>query len=174
MGGSNSKQEPTDKKNDFLDRIRSTVNDEVARRMMIQREVQLAVNLAQARDTIWIYGNLWATFTGGLLTARALGRPVPPIAGIPVVLGAIVLGNMADLAYGNKLARVCKEAEYILDNERGRFVPFKQAAFAKFYTPEEKAAIFDSATAVGDLFPNNLFAHSVPLPGPAKKGESSK
>lgn len=51
--------------------------------------------------------------------------------GAPVVIGALVLGNMADLAYGNKLNRVVKEAEYILDNERGRMVPFSQASFHK-------------------------------------------
>jgi hypothetical protein len=60
------------------------------------------------------------------------------------------------MAYGNKLNRVTKEAEYMLDYERGRFVPFKQAPFFKLYTEEEKAAMYYPATAVGDLWPNSI------------------
>lgn len=64
------------------------------------------------------------------------------------------------MAYGNKLLRVTKEAEYILEYERGRFVPFKQAPFRKFYSDEERAAFFDTATAVGELFPNPYIARA--------------
>jgi hypothetical protein len=137
--------------------------------MMIQREVQMAVNIARARDTIWIYGSAWATFVGGLATAKLIGKPVPAVAGVPVVIGAIVLGNMVDMAYGNKLARVNKEAEYILDYERGRFVPFSQAPFFQFYDDDEKAALYEPATAVGDLFPNSALARKKPLPAPKPK-----
>jgi hypothetical protein len=66
MGGSNSKAATEDPKKDkgskFLKGIKSNVEDEFARRMMIQREVGMAVNLAQARDMIWIFGSAWATF----------------------------------------------------------------------------------------------------------------
>lgn len=33
------------------------------------------------------------------------------------------------MAYGNKLARVNKEAQYLLENERARFVPLQQVRF---------------------------------------------
>jgi hypothetical protein len=146
--------------------IKAAVEDEVSRRAMLQREVQMAVSIAKARDTIWIFGSAWAALTTGVAAARAAGRPVPGVAGVPVVVGALVLGNLADMAYGNKLARVSKEAEYILDHERGRFVPFRQAPFAKFYTDEEREALYAPSTAVGDLFPNYLWARHRPLPGP--------
>jgi hypothetical protein len=142
----------------FLKGIKSNVEDELARRMMIQREITMAVNIAKARDTIWIFGSAWATLVVGAGTAKAMGRNVPPILGAPVVIGVLVLGNLADMAYGNKLNRVVKEAEYILDHERGRLVPFNQASFYKLYTDKEKAEYYDQSTAVGDLFPNNMFA----------------
>jgi hypothetical protein len=167
MGGSNSKANAAteDSKRDskskggsFLKHMKSNVEDELARRMMIQREINMAVNIARARDTIWIFGSAWVTLVVGAGTAKAMGRNVPPILGAPVVIGAFVLGNMVDMAYGNKLNRVVKEAEYILEHERGRLVPFNQASFHKFYTDKEKAEYYDQSTAVGELFPNNRFA----------------
>jgi hypothetical protein len=165
MGGSNSKanaaaedSKKVSKSTGFLKGIKSNVEDELARRMMIRREINMAVNIAKARDTIWIFGSAWATLVVGAGTTKATGRNVPAILGAPVVIGVLVLGNMADMAYGSKLNRVVKEAEHILDHERGRFVPFNQASFHKFYTDKEKAEYYDQSTAVGDLFPNNIFA----------------
>ena len=51
MGGTNSRE----RERSFVDSIRTSVEDEMARRMMLQREVQLAVNIAKARDTIWVF-----------------------------------------------------------------------------------------------------------------------
>ena len=75
--------------------IKSIVEDELSRRMALQREVQTAVNLANASDTLHIFGSLWATFTSGVVFAKSAGRWVPPRAGIPNVVGSIVLGNKA-------------------------------------------------------------------------------
>ena len=172
MGGSNSKQKAEKKddcgNNDFGKKIKDAVNDEIARRMMAQRELQLALGIARARDTLFYFGSAWGIFAGGIVTAKALGRKVPGVAGIPLVIGGLLLGNFYDLAYGNKLLRVAKEAEQIMENERGRLVPFKQAPFAKFYTDAEKAALWDDSTAVGDLFPNSVYAPRQELPPPPK------
>ena len=92
----------------------------------------------------------------GVGIARATGRAVPGLVGVPIVVGGLVLGNIADMAYGNKLNRVVSEAEYIMEHERGRFVPPKQAPFAKFYTEEERKVYYDEATKVGDLMPNSI------------------
>jgi Uncharacterised conserved protein (DUF2368) len=156
MSKSSSANDERSKK--FATRIRDSVEDEIARRIMVQREVQMAVNIAKARDTIWIFGSAWASLVTGTVAAKALGRQVPPLVGVPLVVGALVLGNMADMAYGNKLNRVTKEAEHILQYERGRMVPIKQAPFFKFYTDEEKMSWHDPATAVGDLWPNRMIA----------------
>jgi len=51
-----------------------------------------------------------------------------------------------------------KEAEYIMDNERARFVPPKQAFFAYKYTDVEKSLLFDKSTAVGQLWPSSMWA----------------
>jgi hypothetical protein len=167
MGGSNSKQAKSEKERyDFGQKIKDTVNDEIAKRMMIQREIQLALTIARTRDTLFVFGSAWGVFATGLVTAKALGKKVPPAAGVPLVVGGLLLGNFYDLAYGNKLLRVAKEAEQILDRERGRLVPFKQAPFAKFYTYTEKGALWEDSTAVGDLFPNSFYAPRQDLPTP--------
>ena len=115
----------------------ASVEQEVYRKMMVQREVQMAVNIAKARDNINVFGSLWLFYASGLTVAKLAKRPVPAPAAIPLVVGGILLGNMADMAYGNKLARVNKEASYLLEHERARFVPFPQAPFARFYSKNE-------------------------------------
>lgn len=97
--------------------------------MMQQRELNMALNIAKARDSLQIFGSLYATFVSGLGIAKIARKPVPHLAGVPVVIGAVLLGNIADMAYGNKLGRVCQETEHILENERPRFVPFKQVRY---------------------------------------------
>ena len=157
MGTTSSKRNDNDAKS-FADRVRAGVEDELYKRAMMQREINMALNVAKARDSLQIFGSAWLALVGGVGAATMAGRKVPGIVGLPVAVGAIVLGNMADLAYGNKLQRVCREAEYILDNEKERFVPFAQAPFAKFYTAEQKAAMYDKATPVGDLWPSRMIS----------------
>lgn len=82
------------------------------------------------------------------------------MAGVPVVVGGLVLGNIADMAYGNKLARVSKEAEHIIKHERARLVPMEQAPVSRFYGLDEKAAMFDGATAAGLVWPSKVFSRS--------------
>jgi hypothetical protein len=132
MGVSGSKQGQGPKKAvptqalSFKEQIRSGIEEEISRRMMLQREINMALNIAKARDTIQIFGSLYGVFVGGVAITKIAGKPVPHIVGVPIVVGAVLLGNIADMAYGNKMGRVVKEAEYLLDNERARFVPFKQ------------------------------------------------
>ena len=166
MGNRTSRQE---KHQNFWDNtkksIRAGVDEEITKRMMMQREVQMAVNVAKARDTLHVFGSLWLTLTSGVTVAHLAKKPVPNIIFAPVIIGGIVLGNIADMAYGNKLARVNKEAAYILEQERYRFVPFPQAPFARFYSDDERAKFYDKATAVGDLAPFSLVSRSF---GPKK------
>lgn len=175
MGGSSSKSTgpgPAPGRGPFSslkgagDRVKEQVEEEIGKRMMIQREVQMAINISKARDNLQIFGSAWAIFVSGLLAAKAARKPVPPIAAIPVFVGGFLLGNIADLAYGNKLQRVSREAEYILEHERERMVPLKQAPVAKYYSNDEKAALFDQATPAGLLWPSSLFSRSF---APAKK-----
>lgn len=152
MGGSTSKPK-NEPEPSFGEYVKKTIDDEIAKKMMLQREIQLAVNIAKARDTLWIFGTAWACLLTGFSTAHALGRKPPALLAVPIVVGGLALGNMADMAYGTKLNRVTKEAEYILEHERARFVPFRQAPFFKYYGEEEKSRYY-AANAVGDLFPN--------------------
>ena len=109
MGGTNSKSVTKEKehKKDFVETIRASVEDEVARRMMLQREVQMAVQVAKARDTIYIFGSAWAALLAGSTLAHFAGRNPPPVVGVPIVVGALVLGNLTDMAYGNKASFPC-------------------------------------------------------------------
>jgi len=148
--------------------IQESIQDEITRRLMMQREIQMAINIARARDQLQIFGTAWLTLVSGVSIATLAKRPVPPIAGVPIVVGGIMLGNLADMAYGNKLARINKEASHLLEYERARLVPFPQAPFAKFYTEAERAALYDPATAVGDLLPWSIVSRSM-VPGGGKR-----
>ena len=162
MGQSSSQNIKKKKADDFFLSSKQYVEDELAKRNMIQREAEMALNIAKTRDNLHIFGSFYALLVTGIVSYRIIGKEkITPITGIPLIVGGILLGNMADFAYGNKLARINKEAEYILRYERARFVPFSQSSFAKFYTSEEKACFFDRSTAVGNLFPSSLFAREL-------------
>lgn len=75
------------------------------------------------------YGGLYSALLTGITVAKLGGKKVPGAAGIPVVVGGFMLCNMADLAYGNKLQRVIKEAEHIMAEERPRLVSRHSNAF---------------------------------------------
>ena len=151
-----------DKVEEAQQSLRNKVDEEISHRLMIQREVQMSVNIAKARDTLQIFGSAWAAFTGGVFVAKVAGKSIPPVAGVPIIIGGLVLGNIADMAYGNKLSRVSKEVEHIIENERARLVPMKQAPVSRFYSEEEKAAMFDKATAAGLVWPSKYISRSVP------------
>mmetsp|Transcript_12287 Transcript_12287/g.16954 ORF Transcript_12287/g.16954 Transcript_12287/m.16954 type:complete len:190 (-) Transcript_12287:244-813(-) len=153
----------------FGEAAKENVEHELSRRMMIQREVQMAVNIAKARDNIQIFGSAWALFVSGITALKIARKPVPPVAAVPVVVGGLMLGNLADMAYGNKLARINREAEHILDNERERLVPMKQAPMAKFYTEEEKEVFFDEATPAAMVWPSSMFSRSFLPSGTVEK-----
>lgn len=118
----------------------------------------MSVNIAKARDTFFLGSTVWGSLTSGVILAKLAGKPVPPVSAVAIVIGGLALGNMADFAYGNKLSRITKEAEYLMEYERERFVPPKQAPFAKLYTDDERAGSYDISTAVGDMFPTRLYA----------------
>ena len=163
MGSYSSKacqEKKQDKFQSFTSSVKSKLDEELTRRMMIQREVQMAVNIARARDNIYIFGSVYLAFVSSLTMAKIMKRNIPGFVLIPVVGGGIALGNLIDMAYGNKLARINKEAEHIISNERARLVPFRQAPMARFYSDDERSIFYDHATAVGDMPPYNTITRS--------------
>jgi hypothetical protein len=112
----------------------------------------LAVSIAKARDALQWYGGLYAGIFSIAVPAALAGK-APKVVLAPALVGGFMLINMADMAYGNKLQRVVSEAEYIMENERERFVPPQELPFSKFYTEEEKAKVRD-VPATGELWPS--------------------
>jgi hypothetical protein len=142
---------------DIGTQLKNNVEENVQRRGMLQREIQMSVNIAKARDTLQIFGSAYGVGVMGMAGAKLAGKVVPPTAMVPIVIGGVVLGNVADMAYGNKLQRVTKEAEYLMENERHRFVPPCQAPFYKYY-PDADKNINAATRPVGTLFPSSLIA----------------
>eukprot|EP00470_Lotharella_oceanica_P002142 CAMPEP_0170170126 /NCGR_PEP_ID=MMETSP0040_2-20121228/3081_1 /TAXON_ID=641309 /ORGANISM="Lotharella oceanica, Strain CCMP622" /LENGTH=165 /DNA_ID=CAMNT_0010409303 /DNA_START=20 /DNA_END=517 /DNA_ORIENTATION=- len=139
----------------YVQSAKENVLDTVSTQAMLQREIQMSINIARARDSLQWYGGLYATFITGVSLAKISGKPVPAIAAVPAVIGGFMLTNMYDMAYGTKLQRIVKEAEYMIENERGRFPPPKQAMFAKKYTEEEKN-VYANVGAVSTYWPGFL------------------
>ena len=54
-------------------RAKSEITDTMMRKAAIQREVQMAVGIAKARDSLQWFGGLWATYTTLLTTAALAG-----------------------------------------------------------------------------------------------------
>lgn len=115
------------------------VSDAAYGYMAKQREIQMSVNMAQARDMTQYVAGVWCGLaTVGALGTMRLGAFPKPLA-IPLCVLPIVGGYQADMAYGTKLRRVTLEAQHIMDAERYRFVPPKQAPFASVYEEENEA-----------------------------------
>jgi len=140
----------------FLGWATRPVEDAVLRRQALMREVQMSVGIAHARDTLVVFGTPYALFLTTVTARLALGKHVPGFAAVPAIVGGLVLGNVADMAYGNKMARVLGEAEAIMEHERHRLVPPKQAPFRRVYdgTPEAAHPWATQSTPVGRLWPS--------------------
>ena len=138
-----------------VEHAEAALQEKMARRAMVQREVEMSVSIARARDSLQWFGGLYASYITGLTAASLARKPIPRIAALPAVLGAFGLANLADMAYGTKMTRIAKEAEHIMQHERGRFVPPAQAPFARLYTQAERE-LYESTDAVGALWPGFL------------------
>jgi predicted XRE-type DNA-binding protein len=137
--------------------IEQAIEQKINQRAMIQREIQMSVSIAQARDSLMWFGSLYSLLITGLSTAFLLKKPVSKLVGIPVTLGGFGLLNMYDFAYGSKITRVAKEAEHILNNERYRLIPPSNAPFSDLYEQERSANHpFKSSNAVGKYWPSFL------------------
>eukprot|EP00038_Savillea_parva_P020437 m.31365 g.31365 ORF g.31365 m.31365 type:complete len:157 (-) comp4794_c0_seq1:63-533(-) len=130
--------------------VSSAIKEQVDTRMMIQREIQMAINVAKARDALQWYGGLYAAGMTGASFAAMAGK-LPKVAAVPAVVGGFMLANMADMAYGTKLMRVQREAENILAEERAFFVPPNQAPFSYLYSNEQD--LVSGVSPVSALWP---------------------
>jgi len=133
--------------------LKSTLQEEQYKAAKTQRDLQLAIGLAQARDNLMWYGGLYTSLLSCVTVQAVKGgvASVPKVLAVPVAVGGFTLLNLYDFAYGTKLQRVTLEAELILETERGRLVPPKQAPFANLYTSGEVA--MNSSEAVGVHWP---------------------
>jgi len=123
--------------------------------MAVQREVQMSVNIARTRDMVQWIGGVWTgLFTVGTLATLRAGKFPAPLA-IPLIVLGIGGCYQADLAYGTKLRRVCKEAEFIMNEEKWRFIPPGQAPFAYVYDEEEDP---HEIHRVGEFWPSPIRA----------------
>ena len=138
---------------------------------MLQREVTIAVNIARSRDTLQIYGGAWFTYTTALFTASLfpnLRRKLPMGAFLPVFVGSLAVGNLADAAYGTKVQRITNEAEEIIWRERWRLVPVQQVpAVEKAFSNDDLRRARETRT-VEEVWPKWL-----PVPK-TKKAETEK
>jgi hypothetical protein len=133
--------------------VKNEVRSQVLQQMKLQREVQMAVNLARARDGLQWWGGLYAALAPPVIFAALSGKTPKRILA-PVILGGFSLANMYDMAYGNKLVRITQEAELILAENKGRMVPPKQLPFYDLYSKDEQNRPgFEDVEAVGHYWP---------------------
>eukprot|EP00947_MAST-08B_sp_MAST-8B-sp1_P000698 g698.t1 len=150
--------------------VKSTIKDtakeaknEVMREMMvraaIQREIQMSISIAQTRDLMQWMGGVWSVVTTGALL-KTVKTGSPGVVAVPAAVLTVALCYQYDLAYGNKMQRVAKEAEHIMLTENKRFVPPSAAPFffeyEKMKQEMEATGEWDKNTRVGELYPSFL------------------
>jgi len=81
------------KATNFAQKVKTNIADEFYKRAMLQREIQMTLNVARARDTIQIYGSAWLALVAGVGIAKVAKKRVPGLLGIPIVAGGGVLAS---------------------------------------------------------------------------------
>jgi hypothetical protein len=85
-----------------------------------QRETQMALELARAKDRFHFFCGLYSTvFCAGLTAAFHLRNPAPLIG--PLIPLTWAFAFQYDLVYGNKLERIMAETNRLLIEEPERF-----------------------------------------------------
>ena len=124
-----------------VDEVKAQVMETQLQMGDMQRQTQVAMQVAFARDQFAWGSALYALVLLGAGAAAARGKFHPATAA-PVVLGGFALAYVGDMAYGNKLIRVRQEAEHIVQSERTLLVPPKHHPARKNWTKE--AALLDA------------------------------
>lgn len=143
-----------------------SIKDMAYRQMALQREVQMSVGMAMARDQLQYFGAVWTGLAtmGGVARIRTGKFPMP--LGIPLTVIGILMVYTGDRAYGTKMTRIVKEAEYIMDHERYRFVPPRKAPFNHVYDDERQQSSdrLAASSRVGEWWPSPITAWLYPEP----------
>ena len=132
-----------------IDAAKSSVKENVVGFQAQQREIQMAINISQARDMVQYMSGVWVGIATLVALKTAGSGSFPAPAAVPLAVLPIVIGYQADMAYGSKLRRVVLEAEHILENERERFIPPKQAPFSHLYDKERTTLASSKWASVG-------------------------
>mmetsp|Transcript_10499 Transcript_10499/g.17117 ORF Transcript_10499/g.17117 Transcript_10499/m.17117 type:complete len:151 (+) Transcript_10499:1639-2091(+) len=122
--------------------VESSLKDRGLHYMATQRELGIAVSISQTRDLLQWMGGVWCGLASIALVAgvksRASNAAFPKQLLIPLGVLPLMGAYQWDMAYGTKIERVAKEAEHVLEHERHRFIPPKQAPFSTLYETNEK------------------------------------
>ena len=109
-----------------------------------QRETQLAVELARAKDRFHFYCGFYCTVVFfGSLAAMKLRNPAPLVG--PMIPTTWALAYQYDMVYGNKLERITQEAERMLSDGSA------ETGWRKL-TPPPSSLLLESPGQYEDLF----------------------
>ena len=138
---SNRNKSPETGSSWFQGKVKHVV-EEVKENVLTQqnnmREAQMSMQIAFAREQLLWGSGLYSFLVFGLSMNYAHHRTFPKVAAIPLTIGGFMLSWIGDTAYGNKLTRVRKESEKIVEEEKWRLVPPKQMPTRKFYEKEDE------------------------------------
>ena len=62
--------------------VEAKLEDKLMRKAMMQREVELSIGIAKARDSLMWFGGLYSTLVTGVTLATIAGKHVPPVAAV--------------------------------------------------------------------------------------------
>jgi hypothetical protein len=82
-----------------------------------QRNFQMAMQMAAARDRVQWMGAAYGTVATAITLRLIAKKPVPGIVAVPMFVVGTVLAYQYDFAYGTKFERVRAEAEKIMHEE---------------------------------------------------------
>ena len=123
----------------------------------MMRQTQQAVQIAITRDQFQWGSGLYSFLVAVTLLATMKEKKFPKPLAVPLVLGGFVLTYLHDLGYGDKMIRIRKESEFILEHERHLLLPVKSMPARKFWEVEEAfLAREGEPLRVSDMWPFGL------------------
>mmetsp|Transcript_22135 Transcript_22135/g.32942 ORF Transcript_22135/g.32942 Transcript_22135/m.32942 type:complete len:171 (-) Transcript_22135:469-981(-) len=89
------------------------------KQMKKQRDIQMALGIAKARDRCYWMTGFWALAVFGIGARHFLKKPPPSPTVVPLVVLPALISYQLDMAFGTKMNRVHDDAMHILEKEEG-------------------------------------------------------
>nr|XP_011454861.2 plasminogen receptor (KT)-like [Crassostrea gigas]XP_011454862.2 plasminogen receptor (KT)-like [Crassostrea gigas] len=141
------------KNQEFMKQMNQIVLERQIQMQNQMREKQMAMMVARSRDLFQWFGAFYATYAFAAIAANMKSKGKNKAMVAPLLPLTFILGYQYDLAYGEKMERMRKEADRVLDNESYLLnMPHGLPSFETIEAGRQKAKLDSIVNKGHDIF----------------------